>query len=88
MADRDPNLVISGLSREVTRNGVTVAVHIHRLEDRPGWALEVVNDKGTSTVWDDLFETDDAADQAFRETLAEEGMSAFRDSATIIPFRQ
>ena len=88
MADRDPNLIISGLSREVTRNGVSVTVHINRLEDRPGWALEVVNDKGTSTVWDDLFETDAAADAAFRETLADEGMSAFQDSATIIPFRR
>jgi hypothetical protein len=88
MPDRDPNLITSGLSRDVTREGMTVRVHIHRLEDRPGWALEVVNDKGTSTVWDDLFDTDDAADAAFRETLADEGMDAFRDSAQVIPFRR
>jgi len=88
MADRDPNLITSSLSREVSRDGVTVRVEICRLEDRPGWSLEVVNDRGTSTVWDELFETDDAADAAFHETVAAEGMIAFLDSATVIPFRR
>ncbi|WP_419826230.1 hypothetical protein [Sphingomonas sp.] len=88
MADRDPNLITSGLSRIVTREGRSVRVEIYRLENRPGWALEVVNDKGTSTVWDELFDSDDAAEAAFRETLAEEGMAAFLDSAKVIPFRR
>ena len=88
MADRDPNLITSSLSRDVSRDGVTVRVEIYRLEDRPGWGLEVVNDKGTSIVWDELFDTDDAADAAFRETVAVEGMTTFLDSATVIPFRQ
>lgn len=88
MNDRDPNLITSGLSRDVTREGITLSVNIYRLEDRPGWALEVVNDKGTSTVWDELFDTDDEADAAFLETLTDEGMKAFLDSATVIPFRR
>ena len=88
MADRDPNLITSSLSRAVSRDGVTVRVEIYRLEDRPGWGLEVINDKGTSIVWDELFDTDDAADAAFRETVAVEGMTSFLDSATVIPFRQ
>jgi hypothetical protein len=88
MPDRDPNLIISGLSRDVTREDITVRVNIHRLEDRVGWALEVVNDKGTSTVWDELFDTDEDADAAFHETLADEGMTAFFDNATVIPFRR
>ena len=67
---------------------MSVQVEIYKLEDRPGWALEVVNDKDTSTVWDELFDTDDAADAAFREALATEGMAAFHDSATVIPFRR
>jgi uncharacterized protein len=86
--ERDPNIVTSGLSGRVSRDGVTVEVHIHRLEDRPGWALEVVNAKGTSTGWDDLFETDEAAHSAFLATVAEEGMATFLDQATIIPFRR
>ena len=88
MADRDPNLITSSLSRDVSRDGVTVRVEIYRLEDRPGWSLEVVNDKDTSIVWDELFDTDDAADAAFRQTVAVEGMTTFLDSATIIPFRR
>lgn len=88
MSDRDPNIVKSGLSRKVTQNGITVSVEIYRLEHEPGWSLEVVNASGTSTVWDDLFDTDDAADEAFRTTLDEEGMQAFFDSATVIPFRR
>jgi hypothetical protein len=88
VAERDPNLITSSLSREESRDGVTVRIEIYRLEDRPGWALEVVNDRGTSTVWDELFDTDDAADSAFLETVAAEGMAAFLDGATVIPFRR
>jgi len=88
VAARDPNLTTSSLSRGVSQDGVTVQVEIYKLEDRPGWALEVVNDKGTSIVWDELFDTDDAADAAFREALATEGMAAFHHSATVIPFRR
>lgn len=50
MSDRDPNIVTSGLSGPVTRDGVTVDVQIYRLEHEPGWTLEVVNARGTSTV--------------------------------------
>ena len=88
MAERDPNLITSSLSRVVSGGGMSVRVEIYRLEDRPGWALEVVNDKGTSTVWDELFDTDDAADAAFQQTVESEGMAAFLDSATVIPFRR
>lgn len=41
--ERDPNIVTSGLSGNVTEQGTTVEVHIIRLEDEPGWTLEVVN---------------------------------------------
>lgn len=88
MRGRDPNIVTSGLSRKVQRDGITVEVNIYRLEDEPGWALEVVNAKGTSTVWDELFETDDAANAEFLATVAKEGMTAFLDQATVIPFRR
>ena len=46
-----------------------------------------MNDRGTSTVWDELFETDDAADVAFRDAVKAEGMATFLDSATVIPLR-
>lgn len=86
--ERDPNIVTSGLSGIVTEQGITVEVHIIRLEDEPGWSLEVVNHSGTSTVWDDSFATDDAAWAAFRHTVEQEGMRAFLDQAIVIPFRR
>ncbi len=59
---------------------------IYRLEQDPQWVLEVVNEAGTSTVWDVLFDTDDEAFAAFRLTVEEEGMEAFLDNNNVIPF--
>jgi hypothetical protein len=88
MANREPNIVTSGLSRRVSRDGVAVDVWICRMETEATWTLEVVNAAGTSTVWDDLFPSDDAADEEFRRTVADEGMAAFMDSAKVVPFRR
>lgn len=86
MSDRDPNILYSSLGRVVTVDGITVDVKIYRLEHDPQWALEVINDEGTSTVWDTLFDTDDDAYAAFQLTVEEEGMRAFLDNDNVIPF--
>jgi hypothetical protein len=52
-------------------------VQIYRLATERGWSLEVVNEAGTSIVWDDFFATDRDADAAFRDALAREGIDAF-----------
>ena len=88
MADREPNIFTSSLSRQVSRDGVAVIVQICRLESESKWTLEVVNAAGTSTVWDDLFPSDDAANEEFLRTVADEGMAAFLDSAKVVPFRR
>lgn len=88
MAERTPNLVTSGLSGIVTRDGVTVEVFIVRLEHEPTWSLEVVNDAGTSIVWDDQFPSDEDAHQEFLRTVAQEGMRTFLDNGNVIPFRR
>ena len=79
--DSDPVLVKSCYSGPVTRQAVTVRLEIYRLEHDPKWVLEVVNENGTSIVWDDLFDTDGAAYEAFGATVEQEGMSAFLDKA-------
>lgn len=84
--ERDPNLVFSSRNGRVTRNGVTVELCIVRLEHGEEWTLEVVNQNGTSIVWDDPFESDEAAFEEFERTISEEGMEAFLDDARIIPF--
>ncbi|WP_242098843.1 hypothetical protein [Sphingomonas sp. CROZ-RG-20F-R02-07] len=86
MEERDPNIIHSGLSRTVTVQGASVEVKIYRLEHDPKWAMEVVNENGTSTVWDNLFDTDDEALQAFQLALDEEGIDAFLDRSNVIEF--
>jgi hypothetical protein len=88
MEEREPNLVTSNLSRRVTQDGITVELCIYRLETNNEWSLEVVNAAGTSIVWDDQFTSDDAANEEFLRTLAEEGMASFLDSAKVVPFRR
>lgn len=50
-----------------------LAVEIYRGEDSD-WILEVVDEFGNSTVWDDQFATDQAAWDELQRTLLEEGV--------------
>lgn len=79
MSENDLPIIDSPLSRTVFHDGVTVEVNIFRVGDDPLWALEVVNGAGTSIIWDDVFETDEAAFAAFARTVAIEGMATFLD---------
>jgi hypothetical protein len=89
MREKTPNIITSGLSGVVSQDGVTVDVQIYRLEREPAkWSLEVVNDAGTSTVWDNTFPTDQLAYDEFRRTVAEEGMMTFVGGENVIPFRR
>jgi len=88
MNQSEPNLIHSGLSGLVTKDGATVRVYITRLENEPGWALEVVNSSATSTVWDDLFPSDQAAYAAFQRAIDEEGIQSFLDQGKVIPFKR
>ena len=80
MSEREPNLVTSSLSRRVTWNGNILQLEIYRLEDEADWTLEVGNEAGTSTVRDDPFPSDDAAEAEFRATLKRDGIAAFQDN--------
>jgi hypothetical protein len=82
----DPNIVHSGLSQKMTVQDHELSIEIYRLEHEPNWALEVVDEEGTSTVWDDQFETDQAALDEVLGTIEKEGLSAFRDDGNVFPF--
>lgn len=75
----EPELIQSPLSQTITRDGHTLQVDIYRLEEEVDWLLEVVNEEGTSHVWDDRFATDQAALDAVHEAIDEEGIAAFLD---------
>ena len=72
----------SKLSQKVSRDGMTVEVLIYRGKDDSGWMLEVVDQEGGSTVWDDLFPTDEEALAEAMNTIETEGIACFlRDPA-------
>jgi hypothetical protein len=76
----DPEIKSSPLCRSVTDDGITVRVAIYRLAGNDGgWSLEVVNQEGTSIVWDDVFATDTEAFAEFQKTLEAEGILTFLD---------
>lgn len=65
--------VHSSLSQDVTRNGKTVRIEIYQ-DGKAGWILEVVDEYGNSTVWDDPFESDQLALDEALKTIDEEGI--------------
>ena len=82
----DPNIVSSSLSRRIIVEGHNLQIDIYRLETESEWSLEIVDEEGTSTVWDDLFPSDQAALDEALKTIEEEGLSGFRDFGNVVPF--
>ena len=75
--DDEYKIINSPLSRTITRDGMTVDVQIYRGENDPVWILEVIDQEGGSTVWDETFQTEqDALNEVF-QTIASEGIGCF-----------
>jgi hypothetical protein len=75
-AEGEPEIIESPLSREVTRNGVTVKVEIYGDNDAK-WILEVVDVENASHVWEEHFETDQLALAEALRALDEEPLEFF-----------
>lgn len=69
----DPVIINSNFSRDFSRDGISVEVHIYRLENS-GWVLEVVDKDKNSIVWDEEFATDHAANHEFLNAVELEGL--------------
>ena len=86
--EREPNLIISIASRNIVEEDIPFKVDIYKLEGENGWSLEVVTADGTSIVWDDLFEDDQAAFEEAIATIRKEGAVAFTNGGSnVIPFK-
>jgi uncharacterized protein len=72
----DMDIIHSPLQQTYSADGHSVSIQIYRSHDAP-WVLEVVDEHGTSTVWDELFDTDKAALEAAFLAIEEEGMASF-----------
>lgn len=86
MTEDDQYPTHSPLAQSLTRDGKTVQVEIYD-DGEGGWILEVVDEHGNSTVWDDPFQTDrEALDEALR-TINEEGIDSLigAPSASTVP---
>ena len=68
-----PNL--SSLAQTITRDGKTVRVDIYG-DGEGGWLLEVVDEHGNSTVWDDPFASDREALAEALSTIDEDGIDS------------
>jgi len=75
--DDDYELVYSPLCRRIRRNRTTIQVHIYRGKDDSNWILEVEDEKGGSTVWDEQFATDAAALDDVMSVIEKEGIETF-----------
>jgi len=80
MIDDDIELIHSPLTQTYSAEGHTLRIEIYRGAGE-AWSLEVVDEEGTSTVWDELFETDAAALAAAFEAFEEEGVRHFVTTA-------
>jgi hypothetical protein len=70
------DLIYSPLQQTYSAGGHQVEIHIYRMPDT-GWSLEVVDEHNNSTVWEDLFETDEEALAVALQELNEDGIDAF-----------
>lgn len=75
MADPDEPITHSPLSQSVTRDGKTVSIEIYE-DGEGGWLLEVIDEYGTSSVWDDPFATDEDALAEALKTIDEDGIDS------------
>ena len=72
----ESDLIYSPLQRTYSAEGRQVEIQIYRMPDT-GWSLEIVDEHKNSTVWDELFDTDEAALSEALKDLGEEGIHAF-----------
>ena len=66
----------SSLSQHLTSEGKTVNIEI-RLGSAGGWSLEIIDEFGTSTVWDDEFDSEAAALNEAKAAIRDEGIDSF-----------
>ncbi|GKT25211.1 UPF0149 family protein [Acidovorax sp. SUPP3334] len=69
-------LIHSPLTQTYRADGHTLHIQIYRSSDSP-WVLEVEDELGTSTVWEDPFETDKAALETALLAIESEGIRKF-----------
>ena len=73
----EPELLISELSQPISSGGKTVNVEIYRQENEEHWTLELEDEHGNSTVWDETFESERLALTEAKKAILEEKVTNF-----------
>ena len=81
MNDDEFELERSSLSQDLSDDGKSVQVEIYR-GNGSDWHLEIVDEFGNSTVWDDQFPTEQEALEEARATIRDEGINALIGAPT------
>ena len=66
----------SELSQDYREGDLTVQIDIYE-DGEGGWLLEIVDESGNSTVWEDSFDTEQEALEEALEALRDEGIETF-----------
>ena len=74
-----PGIIRSPLSQTGTPDGITVQVEIYRIDGTDGWTLELIDEEGGSTVWQDSFATDAEAFAEFMDGVRQLGLARLID---------
>lgn len=66
----------SALSQSYSEGDLSVHIDIYE-DGEGGWLLEIVDENNNTTVWEDAFESDQAALDEALEALRDEGIANF-----------
>jgi uncharacterized protein len=75
--DSDPEIEVSEQSQNISSGGKSLSVEIYRIKGTSDWSLEIVDENGNSTVWDDLFGSDRDAITEAKKAILEEPAETF-----------
>lgn len=80
MTENDQTFEFSEFSGEFVDDDVTVILRIYRpAGTNLDWTLEVFDEEGNTTIWNDTFDTDRDAFEEFLATVQRDGIRSFLD---------
>ena len=73
----DPKIIQSELTRTIEAEGTSVGVLIYRYLGKIEWTLEILDENGNTTIWDDKFATEEDALAEAIASIRTEGIWSF-----------
>lgn len=77
MIDDEPTIIYSPLRQRISSDSTHIDVEIYRGENEAFWLLEVIDEEGASTVYDDRFASDQAALYEVMDAIQKYGIRVY-----------